>query len=234
MKPSVLLAAAGSYLNSQWRGSRNVWPSKGGPFITLSREAGSGGASLAKLLARELNAGNNSENFWSVYEANLTTKMLQANQLPTRFARFLPEDRVPEIKATIGEMVGLHPSLWDLVQKTNDTMRQLARSGHTILVGRGANFATADLPNGIHVRLVAPAAHRAKYLAELYGISEAVAYGHNARCNTARRRYVAAHFNANVADPLAYDLVINTSRISLPQAAKLIASHVHARTNPRP
>lgn len=229
MKENLLISIAGSYLNSQWRGSRTVWSSRAAPFVTISREAGSGGATLAKLLARELNAEGESSAFWQVYEGNLTTKMLLANQLPTRIARFLPEDRVPELRSTIGEMVGLHPSLWDLVQKTNETMRQLARAGHTILVGRGANFATASVPHGIHVRLVASAAHRAKYLAELYGIPEAEAYRHNARCNAARRRYVAAHFNADVADPLAYDLVINTGRTSFPEAAKLVASHVRAR-----
>jgi cytidylate kinase len=230
MNTNISLAVAGSYLNSQWHGSRNPWDSKAGPFVTISREAGCGGASLAKLIARALNAEISGQGFWHIYEANLTLKMLRANQLPNRIARFLPEDRVSEIQSTIGEMIGLHPSLWDLVEKTKETMCRLARDGHAILVGRGANFATAGLPHGVHVRLVAPASHRAKYLAQLYGISEDAAYRHNARCDAARRRYVSANFNTDVADPKAYDLVINTAKLPLPEAAELVAAHVRART----
>jgi cytidylate kinase len=230
MNAKILLTVADSYLNSEWRGTRNPWETTPGPFVTISREAGTGGASLAKLVARKLNPEISSDVFWHIYEANLTIKMLRANQLPTRIARFLPEDRVPELQSAIGEMVGLHPSLWDLVQKTNETMRQLAGEGRTILVGRGANFATVNLPHGVHVRLVAPASHRAKYLAQLYGISEEAAFGHNARCDAARRRYVSANFNADVSDPMAYDLVINMAKVSLPEAAELVAAHVRART----
>lgn len=228
MNAHLFVESTSAYLTAGWRETRTPWASKPtGPFITLSREAGSGGSSLARLLARTLHHPDVS---WRVMEGNLTAHMLKQNQLPTHLARFLPEDKVPEINASLGEFVGLHPSLWKLVQKTSETTRQLAQRGHVILVGRGANFATAGLPGGLHVRLVAPAAHRAKYLAQLYNITEAEALAHNAKCDAARRRYVKTHFNADVANPTAYDLVINTAQVSLPDAARLIAAHVTART----
>src|SRR5258708_10866794 len=49
---------------------------------------------------------------------------------------------------------------------------QLAKDGQVILVGRGANFATAGLGGGIHVRLVAPADHRASYYAQRFNVPE--------------------------------------------------------------
>lgn len=230
MNAHLLNAKTETYLTAGWADTRSPWARKAsGTFITLSREAGSGGSSLARLLVRKLNSEAGAEVSWSVLEGNLTTRMLRENRLPERIARFLPEDKVPEIHASIGEIVGLHPSLWDLVQKTNETSRQLAQRGQVILVGRGANFATVGMPGGLHVRLVASVEHRAKYLARLYNISEAEALIHNAKCDAARRRYVKTNFNAEVDDPAAYDLVVNTGRVTLPEAAKLIAAQLAVR-----
>lgn len=228
MNSSLYLDTVDTYLSSEYRGSSSPWSGKdaGGPFVTVSREAGSGGSSFANLLARKLNAESPTSVLWQVYEGNLIAKMLEENQLPSRLARFLPEQRVPELTASIGELVGLHPSLWDLIQKTNKTMRRLAARGHVILVGRGANFVTADLENGIHVRLVAPAEHRAAYLSQRYNISLKEAHAFNIKCEAARRSYVKTHFGANVSNPCAYDFVFNTARSSLEETASTVCTHI--------
>jgi len=217
------------YLNSEWHGSRTPWINQGsaGPFITISREAGSGGASFGSMLARKLNAESPDGVIWRVYEGNLIAKMLEENRLPLSLARFLPEQRVSEPGALIGELVGLHPNLWELVQKTNQTMRHLAAHGHVILVGRGANFATAGLANGTHVRLIAPPEHRARYLSARYNVPEKEALAFNAKCEAARKSYVKAYFGAKVSDPGAYSLVINTASIPLPDAARIVAARIY-------
>jgi len=231
MNSSSVRDTVDTFLNAENHGSRMPWGQNNacGPFVTVSREAGSGGSSFANLLARKLNAECPDSVLWRVYEGNLIAKMLEDNQLPSRLARFLPEQRVPEITASIGELVGLHPSLWDLIQKTNETMRQLATRGHVILVGRGANFATAGLENGIHVRLVAPAESRAAYLVQRYNISVEQARAFNTKCEAARRSYVKAHFGANVSDPCAYDLVFNTAKSSLDEVASTMCAHIEQK-----
>jgi cytidylate kinase len=210
-----------------WRDSRPPWVKPAAPFITLSRETCSGGSALAQLLAGQLN-GDPAGPRWTIFGGNLINQMLQSHHLPEDFARFLPEDRVPEVRATIGEIVGRHPSLWDLVQKTHETMRALAREGHVIFVGRGANFVTAGLPGGAHVRLVAPSDHRARFYAGRFQVSAEQAAAHNAKCDAARRRYVSTYCNANIADPAAYDLVINTAHVPLAEAAGMILAHLRA------
>lgn len=230
MTNHVLFACAESILNAQWSGSRSSWAQKTtAPFVTISRESGSGGTRLARALARLLNAETEDDAAWNIHDGTLVTTMLKENQMTTRLARFLPEDKVSELNASVGELVGLHPSLWDLIQKTNETLTKLARAGRAILVGRGANFATAEIPNGIHVRLVAPAPHRARYLSHLYGLPESEALSYNARRDAGQRRYVASVFGAKVAEHSAYDLVINTSRVSITEAAAQVASLVRAR-----
>lgn len=227
---TAVFSGTDGYLRSQFRESTHPWdsPPAPAPFITIAREAGSGGASLARLLVRKLNAESDAGTVWRIYEGNVTARMLQAHNLSPTIARFLPEDHVPEVVATIGEMVGLHPNLWELMQKTNEEIRQLARRGHVIIVGRGANFATADLPLGLHVRLVAPEAHRTRYLAQQYNIPEREAAHRNAKCEAARRRYVKMNFNAEINDPKAYDLTINVGRMPLSLAVDLVRAHVRA------
>jgi cytidylate kinase len=155
--------------------------------------------------------------------------MLEANHLSPSIARYLPEDKVSEVNASIGELVGLHPNLWELVQKMNKAMRDLAERNHAILVGRGANFATRHIEGGVHIRLVAPPEHRARYHALLYNMSEEAALIFNAKCDAARRRYVKATFSANIDDPRAYDLVLNTGEIPIAEAAAITASLVKTR-----
>jgi cytidylate kinase len=164
-----------------------------------------------------------------VYTGNLIEEMLQNHHLSPHLARFLPEDRVSEIAASVGELVGLHPNLWDLVQKTNELIRRLARSGNAIIVGRGANFATQGIEHGVHLRLVGSTEHRAKHIARLQQLDETEAWAFNARRDLARERYVRTHFNANIKDPAAYDLVLDTSRVQLTEATEIVTTLVNAR-----
>lgn len=219
-----------SYFSAEWHASRAPWVSKRPrTFVTISREAGASGSSLAYLLAAQLPRPEADSAPWQVFGGNVVGRMLEKHHLSDRLARFLPEDHVSELVASIGELVGLHPSLWELVQKTNATMRELAGGGQVILVGRGANFATAGLAGGVHVRLIAPPANRASAWAEFRRIPEAAARDEITKVDAARRRYVSRTFNADPEDPAAYDLVINTAQLSLAEASGLIAVRVRSR-----
>ncbi len=229
MNTYLPLERADSYFNAELRDSRSPWVKPPAPFITIARECCAGGSGLAQLLARQLNDAAAPEAGWSIFGGNIINQMLQTNHLPEDLARFLPEDKVPEVNAAIGEIVGLHPSLWVLMQKANETIRRLAAGGNVILVGRGANFATAGIAGGIHVRLVAPPDYRARYYAQRFGVPEADALVHNAKCDAARRRYVSAYFSSAVDDPAAYDLVINTAQVPLAEAAQLVTAHLRSR-----
>jgi cytidylate kinase len=44
-----------------------------------------------------------------------------------------------------------------------------------------------------------------------------------------RHEFVRKHFGKDVADPHLYDLVINTSRLTVPESAELIIQALHRR-----
>jgi cytidylate kinase len=235
MNPLPLVEKAQAYLNIHLTHSgAAAAPEPTGPFVTISRESGTGGAAFAAALAERLTAISHAE--WTVHSGNLIEEMLRANDLPPRLARFLPEDRVSEVDASVGEILGLHPNLWTLIDKTKILMRQLARSSHVILLGRGANFATADLPHGVHLRLIAPPAVRAARMARLRGISFDDAAGLNVDIDAARQRYVRANFGGDIATPIHYDIVLNLADVPLTccldLVERLVAAHAPAVTRP--
>jgi cytidylate kinase len=193
------------------------------PFITLSRESGAGATTLGRMLLSRLDAEFGwADHGWLLLDKDLVNFVLEHDELPRSLARYLPEDKVSEIDALIGEIVGLHPSIWTLEHRVARTIVQLAHVGRIIFVGRAAHLLTRSLPGGFHVRLVAPRDVRVRRFVEAQGIGVQEAEALVDRTDVGRQRFVRSHFGREIGDPLSYDLVINTGRISPGTAATLV------------
>jgi cytidylate kinase len=194
------------------------------PAVTISRETGAGGLSIAELLADRLRPYQKAGVCpWTVFDKNLVAKVLEDHHLPKRLAQFMPEDRVSFIADTLEEFLGLHPSSWKLVHQTAETILQLAELGHVILVGRGANVITRELAHVCHVRLVGSLERRCKRVEARHKITAEAARQYIRKEDAARKRYVQKHFGCDIEDPLLYHLVINTDWLSIEEAADLVA-----------
>ncbi|MFI5337240.1 MAG: AAA family ATPase [Opitutales bacterium] len=200
-----------------------------GPFVTISRETGTGVSDFANDLARRLDQALPGETPWTVFDGNLVEAMLKSRELSPFLACFLPEDKISNFQSSVGEILGFHPSLWELIQRTNEMMRQLARAGQVILVGRGANLATAGVEHGTHLRLVAPFEFRAEHKAAELGLPLEEARINLTQVDGARRKYVRSVFETDVENPQAYDLVLNMARVPGPMAVDLAANLVRSR-----
>ncbi len=228
LQPS--LDHAESYLNIQLsRSGHGPLSTPVGPFVTVSREAGAGGSTYAQLLATRLDELLPGETPWTVFDRNLVETVLQSEHLSPQLARFLPEDKVSEIDASIGELLGLHPNLWSLTQRTNDLMRELARVGHVILVGRGANCATEHVANGLHVRLVASPAYRCNHIGRELNVLPAEAVNVLVRTDAARRSYVRSVFQTEITRADGYDVVFNVGTLALEQLVEVTSSLLCSR-----
>jgi len=195
------------------------------PVITISRETGAGAVSIGKLTAEQLNQNSPVPDAppWTVFDRNLVERVLKDHELPDRIKQFMPEDTVFNLRDAVEQLLGLHPANWTLVQHTTDTILRLAHLGNAIIVGRGANIITANMPRAFHVRLVAPIEIRTKHAAEFYRMKPKEAAQFVIRTDRARKRYVKRHFNARINDPLQYHLTINTAQTGFDDAARLIA-----------
>jgi len=202
--------------------------------VTISRQTGSGALAVGEKLAAYLEARAPRDLLpWRVIDRSLVRKVLEDHNLPQRFARFMPEDRVSEVADTIDELLGAHPPTSVLVRQTVETILRLAEQGHVILIGRGANIITGKLQHVFHVRLVGSMERRIRHIQEIRGVGHksALAFIHNE--DRGRRRYLKKHFGQDLDDPLLYHMVINTDRVPYERAAQIIGAAVLAGTHPR-
>jgi len=227
MQTATLPGFAG-YLNAQSTAAAARRAGVTLPALTLSRECGAQALTIAKILADDLNSREerNGAPPWTIFDRELVERVMAEHKLPRLAARYMPEDLMPQLRTAFEELLGLHPSRIALLQFTNETILHLARAGHSIIVGRGGSIVTANLPNVLHVRLIAPLEGRVREIAAQLNLTSAEAREHVEKTDRARRRYLRQSFSAPIDDPLAYHLTINTGIVPSKEAAAVIAEAV--------
>lgn len=217
-----------SYIESQLR--RKVpHPPLPLPSVTIAREEGARGHAIAHALVEWLQKHDTAATTpWALFDRDLVQRILADNQLPARLADHMPEDQVSEFDSMIGELLRDHPPQWELFQMTGRTIVRFAKMGHAVIVGRCGNLLTAHLPHVVHFRLVGTPAIRAAHLAASRQLPFEEARRMMESEDRARARYLHAHFDRSVEDPLLYDLILNTDRIDDATAARLLGERVLA------
>jgi cytidylate kinase len=224
------LAIFRTRLKTTGSGSHLPFGSPSRPFLTISRETCAGATTLGRLLLPLLNEQmGDADRSWMFLDKDLLTRALTQHHLPEHLADYLPEDRVSEIKGMIGEIVGLHPPLWELEHRVSEAILQIAQLGYVIFAGRAAHLITHDLPGGFHLRLVAPMESRITRMQGLQNCDRAAARRILEETDRARRRYVQSNFEREIDDPHTYDLVINTEHLSPPTTAQLVLRAMQER-----
>ncbi|MEJ5238115.1 AAA family ATPase [Limisphaera sp. VF-2] len=233
MSKQLTLEQCMTFLNWQWSGSGRSRP-PGPPLtrtaITISRQTGAGGHTIAMRLAECLQALSPAGSPpWTVFDRNLIEQVLQDHHLPARLAEHLPEDTAPQLEDILDDLFGLRPDSWTLVQQTAETLLRLAMLGHVILIGRAGAVVAARLPHVLHVRLVAPLEVRVARVQADRKLSRKAAEETVLREDRGRARYWKRYYNADIEDPLLYHLVINTGRLSCDEAVALIVQSMRTR-----
>ncbi len=195
-----------------------------GPVVTISREAGARGNSIANALIPELESSAIIEKSrpWTLFNQNLLDHVIREHNLPEQTANYFPEDKPEEIRSLIGELLGLHTGVYNNARKVAETIRRLAEAGSAIVVGRGANLIAANVKYAVHVRLIGEANVRTRHFAKLHNLTLEAAAEEVAKRDLARKRYIKATFDHDIADPRQYDLVINTDHLSNAAVARII------------
>ena len=192
------------------------------PFVTISRQAGCQGFTLAHQLMELLNVRFRPSIPWVAYDQELLGKV--AAELHVR----------REILAAVDgryrdAMTGFFDALLNLrmdeslvFRKMAEVMRSLAIHGRAILLGRGGNLITQDLKNGFHIQLVAPREWRVERMAAIRQVSRAEAGAIIDQVQKERDRFFHTFFTPDPARPFYHDLVIDNSRFNHEQLAELV------------
>jgi cytidylate kinase len=105
-----------------------------------------------------------------------------------------------------------------LAEATRRVIVSLARSGDYVILGRGAQAALADREDAFHLSLVADPRNRARRISQWQEIDEKEAAIRCERADAERAHYLRRFYGRDIRDPLLYDCVLNTSRLTVEAA----------------
>lgn len=196
--------------------------SSANPSITISWLCGAGGRTVASTLMEYLQSHTASSRKWAIFDSNLIERVQEDHQLSKRIVESVPEDRKSILAKMVEKIHVLHPSIPSIVKQTVETIWNLAGGGYVILVGRAANVITEKMDAVLHVRLVGSLEKRVARIEEIYDMSRPDAREYIRAQDAAERHYMRAYFGRDIDDPLQYNFLINTDKISYDMTAKLI------------
>ena len=183
-------------------------------IITISREMGSGGIPIAHKAAEKLGYtlidGEAIAKVASSY--GLTLEALEkADEKPPAFVE--KHDAKVEIDFHRVELIIL----------------EYALKGNVIIYGRGGQDLLTGINSVLRVRVIAPFEDRIERWAEREWLDPDLARVLVRKSDQQRAGFIKYYFDRDWEDPLGYDLIVNTQRLSEETAVKLICEGVRDR-----
>lgn len=180
------------------------------PVITISSEPGSGGRVIARGLAKRLNI--------DLFDRDIVKEIAESAHISGAVIETMEKERLSGIKDFISSLVNdryLWPGVYlDHLMKV---VAAIASHGNAIIVGRGANF-LIPAEDRLSIRVIAPLETRVKNVAKEHGVTREEAKRRVINRENRRAAFIRQSFNAEVADPKNYDLVINTAKLDMDAA----------------
>ena len=186
------------------------------PVITISREPGSGGRIVATELGKKLGL--------DVFHQEIINEMAESAQVSSRILKTLDEKGLSVLEEWITSLVD-NQHLWpdQYLRHLMKVIGTIGKHGSAVIVGRGANFVLPS-EGRIRVRIIAPLDLRVESVSSNFGVSAEEAKRRIIRTESERRAFIRKYFNADITDPINYDLVLNTGTLSIEAAANVIKS----------
>lgn len=176
-------------------------------IITFSREMGSGGIPIVHQVAEELG--------YTLVDGDVIKKAAKDYDLPHEALNQIDE-KPPAFIDHLDRQIELNMNRIQLI------VLEQALLGDTIIYGRGGQDLLSGITSAFRVRIIAPFDERVERWAQREWIDPELAYYLVRRSDQQRAGFIKYYFDRNWTNPIEYDMVINTIRISNETAVKLI------------
>jgi CMP/dCMP kinase len=200
------------------------------PVVTISRQFGAGGSSVAGIVAAELGA--------EVVDKTLIVEVARRLNITTGEVEAEEERPRPLLDRLVRSFSTLEPAmgagwappypdpLFDprkaVVELTEQVIHEVTAGGNVVIVGRGAGFCLHDVPNVFRVFLRAPEEFRVRTLIERLGLGEDAVRRKMHETDANRAAYIHQLYHKDWCDPEEYDLIVNTGRLGYQATAEVI------------
>ena len=186
------------------------------PVTTVSREPGSGGRIVAQQLAAKLNM--------EVFHQEVLHEMAKRAEISKQMLATMDEKGLSILENWISSLV-YDRHVWpdEYLQHLMHVLGTIGKHGRAVVVGRGANFILPP-EQRFRVRIIAPRRMRIQNVARDFNLTEDEAKRRVIKTESDRKAFVRKYFNADIADPNNYDLIINTETLSMDHATNVVAT----------
>jgi cytidylate kinase len=186
--------------------------------VCISREAGAGGGTIARLVGKRLN--------WKVYDHELLEAIASGMQVPVDEARIYDELSPSVIQDWLLPLREEHYAPQEAyLDHLAKLVESIGKAGESIIVGRGAGF-LLPRESTLCVRVIAPLKARAQRLSERMGVSVRTARRAARDLDSRSHKFARTMYRVDASDPHHYDLVVDSHSLGLTVAVDLIARTV--------
>jgi len=194
------------------------------PFVTISRQAGAGGYSLAEALVEHFAEQEDTALFggWQVFDRKLCEIVAEDPAYSSSMSSLLAEEYGSKTADFFGQIFGPAMDRDVLAHEVFRVVAAVATIGKCVIVGRAGSEVTRELSPGVSVRIVAPEEVRIKGVMDYYGLDERAAREEARKLDASRARLLKSHFQVDIDDPTRYDATWNTGQVPV----KIIAESI--------
>ena len=187
-------------------------------IITIGRSYGAGGRTIAQKVAQKLNI--------PYYDSQLLEKAAKESGLSIKYLESQDEQGI--ILPTIYQSIGFGTKDYvPLEQKAANAQREIiekiATEGPCVIVGRRADLILRGKSDIFSVFICASEQYRIQHIIKREGMTEKEAKQRISKADRERSAYYKQIAQGRWGQPECYDLCINTDRVSIDDAADLIA-----------
>ena len=190
------------------------------PVITVSMEPGSGGSIIAQKIAQRIE--------FDYFHRDIVEKIAKNARIRGKVVNSLEKERLTGVKDFISSLMEdqyIHPDTY--LKHLLVVISTIAKHGRAVIVGRGANF-ILPAEDIFAVRVIAPLKKRIREVALTHGAPIEEAKRRVIQRESRRKAFVRHSFNAEISDPIHYDLIINTGKLSIDAAVETVIAAVAA------
>ncbi len=201
------------------------------PFVTISRQAGAGGHTLAREIVRAVETAlpEESGTGWEVFDHKLCMVIAQDPEMSVSFEELLAERYRSEITQVVEDIVFGTARQYKMFKRIFEIVRGLAAIGKVVIIGRAGNCVTAGLPLGVRVRLVAGMETRITNMMQLLEVKRDAAIRAIKQQDAERTKLIYDYFNKDINDPLNYDAILNADTMDMQEMASIITELIQRR-----
>ncbi|MBQ2938180.1 MAG: MATE family efflux transporter [Clostridia bacterium] len=186
-------------------------------IITVSREYGSGGRYVGKLIADKLGI--------KLYDKEFIQKLAEETGLSEEYIENNEQKRDVLASLNNGYYVGLSNSD-ELFLKESELIKEVANKESCVIIGRCADFILKDRENVIKVFIYSDMEDKIKRATEIYGFDKEKAKKEITRIDKLRANHYKHYTENEWKNPSNYDICINSDTLGVEKSADLICKMV--------